>query len=362
MECVSFIVSTYLSNLKFIHRSLFPGTRGGGGTQLSISGFTSAASVASRTSVVSRTSVASRTSVVSRTLFRGGTGGQQPITLGGQQSITTGFQNQKSNPLSYVNNSKLTTAIADWIYGDGGSFQAAETKRFLKMINVARTVGDDYKPPGRGLIANELLDINFERTMATNKEKLVKQKKFGYTGMGDGATVGGMPLANEMWMAGDCPPIPFGVHDCTAHMAAGGKKDAEFIANQFIPMAEELDPDNAEGLIDIFYFDGASNVQKAGRILNEKYPTSHTLHGIEHVFSLFFDDMAKLKPIKVCFASSSILVTFICHLSNMCQPITFLSTSFKKQLVCIMCLVVGLVMVSMHNLLNSRRSTTVVAH
>ena len=104
-----------------------------------------------------------------------------------------------------MNNSKLTTAISDWINGDGGSFQAAETKRFLKMVNVSRTVGDDYKPPGRGLIANELLDINFERTMTTNKEKLMGQKKFGYTGMGDGATVGGMPLANEMWMAGDCP-------------------------------------------------------------------------------------------------------------------------------------------------------------
>lgn len=36
-----------------------------------------------------------------------------------------------------------------------------------------------------------------------------------------------------------------------------------------------------------FFFDGASNVQKAGQILNEKDPTSHTLHGIEHMFSLF---------------------------------------------------------------------------
>ena len=79
------------------------------------------------------------------------------------------------------------------------------------MINVARTVGDYYKPPGRNLVANELLEISCERTMTTNKEKLNSQKKFGYTGMGDGANVGGMPLANEMWMAGDYPPIPLGV-------------------------------------------------------------------------------------------------------------------------------------------------------
>ena len=230
--------------------------------------------------------------------------------MGGQQSISAGFQNQRSNPLSYLNNSKLTTAIGDWIHADGLSFNIGESKRFAKMLNVARTVGDDYKPPNRALVSNELLTINFDRTMTTNKEMLTNQRKFGYTGMGDGATVGGMPLSNEMWMAGDCPPTPMAVHDCTGQMAAGGKKDAEFIANQFIPMAEELDPDNAHGLIDIFFFDGASNVQKAGQILNEKYPTSHTLHGIEHVFSLFFDDMAKLKPIKVCFASSYTLKSF----------------------------------------------------
>ena len=40
--------------------------------------------------------------------------------------------------------------------------------------------------------------------------------------------------------------------------------------------------------------------------------------------------MAKLKPIKVCFASSSILVTFICHLSNICQPITFFKHLIQK--------------------------------
>lgn len=58
MECVFAIVTTYLSNLKFIHCSSFPGAQAGGGTQLSILGFTSPASVASRT------------------LFRGGLGGQ----------------------------------------------------------------------------------------------------------------------------------------------------------------------------------------------------------------------------------------------------------------------------------------------
>lgn len=304
MECAFFIVITYLSNYTLIYCSFFPGARNGGGTQLSISGFTSSASVQSRT--------------------------PSNRVLGGQQSISTGFQNQKSNPFSYVNNSKLTTAIADWIHAEGMPFRVSESKRFLKILNVARTVGDDYKPPGRNVVSNELLEINFDRTMTTNKERLIGQRKFGYTGMGDGATVGGMPLSNELWMAGDCPPTPMAVHDCTGHMAAGGRKDAEFIANQFIPMAEELDPDNAHGIIDVFFFDGASNVQKAGLILNAKYPTSHTLHGIEHVFSLFFDDMANLKPIKVCLASSSIFISFLLYITSHVSPYFFLKAPNSK--------------------------------
>ena len=50
---------------------------------------------------------------------------------------------------------------------------------------------------------------------------------------------------------------------------------------------------------DIFFFDGASNVQKAGEVLVAKFPRAYVLHGGEHVISLFFDDLSKLPPIKV---------------------------------------------------------------
>ena len=65
--------------------------------------------------------------------------------------------------------------------------------------------------------------------------------------------------------------------DCTEHMSAGGKKYAP----------------------QIFYFDGASNVQKADHTLEAKYPRTMCLHGAEHVGALMFSDLAKLGPIKV---------------------------------------------------------------
>ena len=54
----------------------------------------------------------------------------------------------------------------------------------------------------------------------------------------------------------------------------------------------------------MFYFDGASNVQKAGDVLMARFPRSFCFHGGEHVVSLFFSSIAKIKPIKVPYADT----------------------------------------------------------
>ena len=54
----------------------------------------------------------------------------------------------------------------------------------------------------------------------------------------------------------------------------------------------------------MFYFDGAANVQKAGDVLMAKFPRSCCFHGGEHVVSLFFSSITKIKPIKVPYADT----------------------------------------------------------
>ena len=74
-----------------------------------------------------------------------------------------------------------------------------------------------------------------------------------------------------------------------AHIT-GGKKDASFIASMMEDLVVEYDPTKSH--TDIFFFDGASNVAKAGHVLQAKFPRSYSLHSGEHVVSLFFDDIS----------------------------------------------------------------------
>lgn len=76
-------------------------------------------------------------------------------------------------------------------------------------------------------------------------------------------------------------------------MESGGKKDARYIASLFRPHIDMIE-DQYPNSVDVVYFDGASNVQKAGDILAATYPRIEVLHGAEHVVSLFFRDVFAL--------------------------------------------------------------------
>jgi hypothetical protein len=52
-------------------------------------------------------------------------------------------------------------------------------------------------------------------------------------------------------------------------------------------------------ITDNFYFDGASNIQKAGKILDARHLRTTTLHGGEHVLALWFANIAKIPAAKV---------------------------------------------------------------
>ena len=106
-----------------------------------------------------------------------------------------------------------------------------------------------------------------------------------------------MALFNVMVLNGNSYPVVAAIKDCSGHLSEGGKKDALFIADVFTKLL--LDFDREKNRVDIFYFDGASNVQKADDLLGVRFPRTVTYHGGEHVVALWFSDLAKIPEIKV---------------------------------------------------------------
>ena len=196
------------------------------------------------------------------------------------------------------NNAAAEMAIANFFHTANIPDAVVESPEFKMLVRQCRLVDKDFVIPNRMKIGGELLNINYNNITAINKTNLLKEAGvFGITVMGDGATIHRMPLMNILAMSGSTPPLTIGIVDCTEHMAAGGKKDATYIADIFEDKVEEYDPNHF--LTDVFFFDGASNVQKAGEVLMAKYPRTFCYHGGEHVVSLFFSSLAKIKPIKV---------------------------------------------------------------
>ena len=165
--------------------------------------------------------------------------------------------------INWSNNTELEMAIADFFHCEAIPDVAVEAVRFKQIISLARLASRDFVIPNRKRVGKALLDLNFENCQRKNKITLLRDVDvMGLTLLGDGATIHRMPIVNCLGLCADHPPTVLSIDDCTEHMASGGKKDAPYISHLLEHHVEEYDPEKK--LLDIFYFDGASNVQKAG--------------------------------------------------------------------------------------------------
>lgn len=215
-----------------------------------------------------------------------------------QPSISASLGKSSQSTITGSNHTALEMAIANFFHCENIPDSAVESPHFSHLLKCARAVGKDFKPPGRMKIGGELLDLNYKLTIDHIKTELLKEAPtFGIAWMSDGATIKRMPLCNVLAMTGGISPMTCAIVDATDQMKDGGKKDAVYVAHYMEQVINDFDPLKMH--TDIFFFDGASNVQKGGQILEAAFPRAYCFHGGEHVVSLFFDDIAKLAPIKV---------------------------------------------------------------
>ncbi len=148
-------------------------------------------------------------------------------------------------------------------------------------------------------MAGELLDLNHAQYMDRNTDELLQEcDAFGLTLFGDGATVKKAPLLNVLASGAYLPSVCLEIVNCSKHMAEGGKKDAKYIASRFDPYITKYET-HSPHVVDLVIFDGASNVQKAGDVLQAKWNRLSVIHGAEHVMSLFFGDLFKRSELQV---------------------------------------------------------------
>jgi hypothetical protein len=71
-----------------------------------------------------------------------------------------------------------------------------------------------------------------------------------------------------------------------------------------------LDPDKQ--LFDWISFDGASNVQKAGSLIEQDFPSCTVSIGVEHIESLLFGKVMAVHPIKEMWLCKECLLPIVC--------------------------------------------------
>jgi hypothetical protein len=147
-----------------------------------------------------------------------------------------------------------------------------------------------------GKLLDTLYDSNWKSQMKT---LMSKARIFGLTIFGDGATIKTIPFINILAAGVNNSFALLDVVDCSNQASAGKKKDAKYIACLIHPFIEKLElecdglSNNLTGAVNFVFFDGATNVQNAGRILAAMHPCISVGHGAEHVVSLFFSDVFK---------------------------------------------------------------------
>ena len=182
---------------------------------------------------------------------------------------------------------KLQTTIADFWHCNNILDRAVATVRFQIVITLVQIIGSDFKIPNRRQVDEELLDLNNSSCSDQNLVIVGKDSEvFRITWMSGRPTMPCMPLVNILVACGDVPPTVIDIHNYTDHMVDDGKNDTLYLAGV---MQEEIKHfDKEKKFTDMFYFDGASNVQKAGLRLTALYPRAYVFHGGDHVIHVFF--------------------------------------------------------------------------
>jgi hypothetical protein len=136
-------------------------------------------------------------------------------SCGGTDVVDMTGEDGAAGGVGAKNATKLTAAIAEFVYSKGLSFSVTEGDHFLEILKLSRLVSKSYRPPTRKALGNELLDLSYESRLAKYMHDLdIDAEVYGLSLFGDGATVHGMPLMNILASGVTEPSAVLAIIDC----------------------------------------------------------------------------------------------------------------------------------------------------
>ena len=209
---------------------------------------------------------------------------------------------------------QLSLAINHFAAANVLPLSISECPLLNRMLVYARNTNNMYKPPKKDEMSGSLLEANYVAYHTNAMTRLMTNVDvFGMAIYGDGATIVKVPMINILASSAGNPNCIVDVIDCSEHMSEGGKKDAFYICQQILPQMRVLDPQRQ--YFDLIAFDGASNVQKTGKMIEQFFPRCSVITGIEHTTSLLFGKVMSLWPIKgMCLFAKKVSVVLICFI------------------------------------------------
>ena len=117
---------------------------------------------------------------------------------------------------------EMDMALADLTHSKLLPFGFPEDVKLKKVLDIARRLPADYKPPGRKKVSGPLLDTLYSENWKDNVSTLLKgSRDFGVSIFGDGATIVKVPMINVLAASPNNPEAMLDIIDCTNHCAAG---------------------------------------------------------------------------------------------------------------------------------------------
>ena len=137
---------------------------------------------------------------------------------------------------------KMDVAVADMIHSNSMPFTFARDLKFMKVINLARTLPSDYITPDRRAVGGKLLKTLYTINWKEGITMLVADSKlYGVSIFGDGATIKNIPMINALAAGVNNPFCLLDVFDCSEHCSKAGKKDAAYHAKLFLSLIDQLE-------------------------------------------------------------------------------------------------------------------------